>query len=216
MARIFVGVISVVGWFALVLQFVIVLTSQANELLSVPERIIRYFSFFTILTNMIVAVTTSSIAFFPASRPCRLLAKPTSQAAVATYITIVGLVYSLFLRSVWDPVGWQAVADHLLHDFVPLAYVVYWIAFAPKSDIGWIDALKWLAYPLVYVSYSLTRGAIVDWYPYWFVDVTQLGYRTALTNTGLVLLAFLIVGVFFVIFAKLFSRASIRPPTTVA
>lgn len=216
MARIFVGVISVVGWFALVLQFVIVLTSQANELLSVPERIIRYFSFFTILTNMIVAVTTSSIAFFPASRPCRFLAKPTSQASVATYITIVGLVYSLFLRSVWDPVGWQAVADHLLHDAIPLAYVIYWIAFAPKSGIGWSDAFKWLAYPIAYVSYSLTRGAIVDWYPYWFVDVTQLGYRTALTNTGLVLLAFLIVGVFFVIFAKLFSRASIKPPTTVA
>ncbi|MGD9629452.1 MAG: Pr6Pr family membrane protein [Pyrinomonadaceae bacterium] len=210
MARIFAGVIAIVGWFALVLQFVIVLTSPANQPLSVPERIIRYFSFFTILTNLIVAFTTAAIAFFPGSRVGSLLSKPTSQAAVGTYISIVGLVYSLFLRAVWDPQGWQAVADHLLHDAVPLAFVVYWIAFAPKAGIGWGDALKWLAYPLAYVAYSLTRGALVDWYPYWFVDVTQLGYSTALTNAGLVLIAFLIVGFAFVTFAKLMTPSPDR------
>jgi hypothetical protein len=97
-----------------------------------------------------------------------------------------------------------------LHDAVPLAYVTNWIAFAPKSGIGWADPFKWLTYPLVYIAYSLLRGAIVGWYPYWFVDVTQLGYPTALTNTAFVLFAFLIVGSIVVAIARLFVKAGTK------
>ena len=51
MARIFAGAIAVVCWFGLVLQFVLLLTSEVNQALSVAERIIRFFSFFTVLTK---------------------------------------------------------------------------------------------------------------------------------------------------------------------
>lgn len=212
MSRLFAGAIAVVGWFALVLQFVLVLTVPENQSLSVAERIVRFFSFFTILTNLIVAVTTSAIAFAPRSRLGTLASRPAVNAAVAVYISVVGIVYSLFLRSVWDPVGWQAVADHILHDATPLAYVIYWLIFAPKASITWTDPFKWLAYPLIYIAYSLTRGAVVGWYPYWFVDVTQLGYPTALTNTGFVLIAFLILGFAFASVAKLLVRRTHHEP----
>lgn len=130
------------------------------------------------------------------------------QTAVASYISIVGIVYSLFLRNVWDPQGWQAIADLLLHDAIPLAFVIYWFAFAPKSDIPWLDPIKWLAYPVVYIAYSLVRGAFVLWYPYWFVDVTQLGYPASLTNTGFVILAFVIIGFIYAGIAKAMSRTA--------
>jgi hypothetical protein len=216
MGRKFAGLIAIVGWIALALQFYLILTVPENQSMPVVERIIRYFSFFTILTNLIVALTTSAIAFHPASRLGNFAARSTTQAAVAVYIAIVGIVYSLFLRAVWDPVGSQAVADHLLHDAVPLAYVVYWIAFAPKTGISFTSPFIWLVYPIAYVAYSLARGAASGWYPYWFVDVTQLGYPTALTNTAFVLLAFLIVGFIFVGLAKLFSRRAIQSPEPVA
>lgn len=208
MGRKFTAVIAVVVWFALVLQFIIVLTSEVNRSLTIAERIIRYFSFFTILTNLIVAIATSSIAFFPTSKLGRFFAKPSTPTAVAVYISIVGLVYSLFLRTVWDPQGWQAVADHLLHDAVPLAFVIYWFALAPKTGITWIDPLKWLIYPLSYMAYSLIRGAVVSWYPYWFVDVTMLGYPTTLTNASMVVIAFALVGFIYTGIAKLLSRTA--------
>jgi hypothetical protein len=203
MKRKVAGAIAVVCWLGLVLQFVIVLTSEINQSLPVAERIIRYFSFFTILSNLIVAITTTAIAVFPDNK---FFSKPTVQAAVATYISIVGIVYSLFLRSVWNPQGWQAIADHTLHDVVPLAFVIYWIIAAPKSGISWLDPLKWLVYPAAYIIYSLSRGAFVDWYPYWFVDVTQLGYSVALTNTVLVLIAFVLIGLVYVGIARVLDR----------
>jgi hypothetical protein len=202
MGRILAGAIAVIGWFGLILQFVIVLTSEVNQSLAVSERIIRYFSFFTILTNLIVAITTSAIAFYPGNR---FFSKASVQAAVATYISIVGVVYSLYLREVWDPQGWQALVDHTLHDVVPLLFVIYWLIAAPKLGITWLDPFRWLIYPLVYIAYSLTRGAVADWYPYWFVDVTKLGYSTALTNTVFVLVAFVVVGVVFVVLARVLA-----------
>ena len=211
MGRIVAGIIAIVGWFALALQFYLILTVPENQSLAIAERIVRFFSFFTILTNLIVALTTSAIAFIPASRLGRFAVRSTTQAAVGVYIAIVGVVYSLFLRAVWDPVGWQAVVDHLLHDAVPLAFIIYWILYAPKTGISWMTPVYWLAYPIAYVVYSLTRGAITGWYPYWFVDVTQLGYPTALTNTAVVLLAFLVTGFLFVTLARQFSRGTPEP-----
>ena len=201
MGRAFAGLVALLAWTALILQFVLMVIGPEFYVVGAGESVARYFSFFTVLTNIIVAVTTSAIAFSSAS----FFSKPTVQAAVATYITIVGLVYSLFLRAVWDPVGLNAVADHLLHDAVPLGYVLYWLIFAPKAGIAWTSPFKWLAYPVAYVAYSLARGAAVDWYPYWFVDVTTMGYPQALTNTAFVLAAFLVVGVAFTAIARILS-----------
>lgn len=213
MGRIIAGVIAVVGLFSLMLQFVLAMTNPIEPEPGLAERFIRFFSYFTVLTNIIVALTTTAMAFFPASKSGRFAARPTVQAAVAVYISIVGLVYSLFLRSVWDPQGWQSVADHALHDVVPLAYVIYWIVFATKHGLTWFEPLKWLTYPLFYCVYSLARGAIAMWYPYWFVDVTKLGYATALTNTAFVLIAFMIVGFIYFGVAKLLSPTAISSST---
>lgn len=188
------GIIAVIGWASLVLQFVLHMTNPVVPEPTLLERFVRFFSYFTITTNILVAATLTAIAFVPETRLGRFVSKSSTQAAVASYITIVGLVYSLFLRNVWAPVGWNAVADHALHDVMPVLYVLFWLIFAPKSGIGWSDLGKWLIYPIIYIIYSLVRGAFAAWYPYWFVDVTQLGYPAALTNTGFVLIGFAVFG----------------------
>jgi len=211
MGRKVAGVIAVIGWASLILQFVLHMTNAVVPEPTMLERFVRFFSYFTITTNIIVAATLTAFAFLPETRFGRFASKPSTQAAVASYITIVGVVYSLFLRGVWTPVGWQAVADHALHDVMPLLAVAHWFVFSPKAGIVLSDVGKWLIYPIVYVVYSLVRGAFVDWYPYWFVDVTQFGYPKSLTNTGFVLIAFAVVGFIYFALAKLFSRNAAAP-----
>jgi hypothetical protein len=210
MGRILAGLIAIVGWFALVLQFVLMVTNPDNQSIPLVERIVRYFSFFTIHMNIFVSLVASAVAFFPRNK---FLTHPSIQAAVVTFLSIGGVVYSLFLRSVWDPQGWQAVADHALHDATPLLFVIYWLGFAPKSGLTWADPVKWLAYPLVYVVYSIVRGAFVNWYPYHFADVTQLGYPTALLNAAFVLLAFFVAGLLYILIAKLMTRSDTAAST---
>lgn len=206
MARIIAGIIAIVGWLSLILQFVLHLNTHVIPEPSFGERLIRFFSYFTVSTNIIVAFTLTAVAFFPATKVGEFFSRLSNQAAVASYISIVGIVYSLFLRSVWAPERWNAVADHALHDVMPILYVVYRLIFAPKNGITRSAPLKWLAYPVIYFAYSLIRGAFVDWYPYWFADVTKLGYPKALTNAGLVLIGFLVVGFVFLGLSKLLSR----------
>jgi len=51
-----------------------------------------------------------------------------------------------------------------------------------------------LLIPLIYVAYSLARGAIIHAYPYHFADPTLLGYPRALGNTALMLIGFWLLG----------------------
>jgi hypothetical protein len=105
MGRILVTLIAVVGWLSLALQFILQMTNPVAPEPGVAERFVRFFSYFTVSTNIIVAITATAIGFFPLTKFGKFFSRPTVQAAVASYISIVGIVYSLFLRTVWDPQG---------------------------------------------------------------------------------------------------------------
>jgi hypothetical protein len=206
-ARVYAGVSAVLLWIVLAIQFYLQLVNAAADV-STAERIVRFFSYFTTLTNMLAAIVWTAVALFQRNPIGRFLSRSTILSAVAVYISIVGLIYSLFLRGVWDPQGWQKFADHSLHDASPILFISFWLIFVPKSELKWIDPVKWLVYPVAYVFYYLVRGAIVNWYPYWFADAGQLGYPVALRNSGLVLIAFIIVGLIFVGLARLMTRGT--------
>ena len=59
------------------------------------------------------------------------------------------------------------------------------------------DGLTWLVVPLAYLVYSLVRGAVVDWYPYPFMDPGEHGYAgVAVTSVVIaVVLAVIATGV---------------------
>ena len=105
-------IISLFGWFALIGQFYLIII---NRVTSVPETIIRYFSFFTILTNLIVAICCSALLSKSNSGMKNFFFRQNTLTAIAVYITIVGLVYNFILRFLWKPQGLQWVVDELLH-----------------------------------------------------------------------------------------------------
>ncbi len=134
--------------------------------------------------------------------------RPSVQAGTAVYIAIVGIVYQLLLRQLWNPQGAQWVADVLLHSMIPVGYVLYWLLFAPRSELRWKDAVAWLVYPGVYLVYILARGAVSGLYPYPFVDVNVLGYAGVLARAGIFLLVFLGMGLLVVAVGRWTRRRS--------
>ncbi len=190
--RIYAAVGALLGWFALALQLYLMLVqSTAAERLG---TLITYFSFFTILTNILTASVFTAVAFQAKGGWGKWLCRPSVQAATAVYIAIVGMVYQLLLRQLWNPQGAQWVADVLLHSVAPVGYVVYWLLFAPRASLSWKDSVTWLIYPGVYLVYVLARGAVSGIYPYPFVDVNVLGYGGVVARAGLLLLVFLGMG----------------------
>jgi len=208
MKRIFAAFIALLTWVGLAIQFAWAIDNPAVQDISVAERIIRYFSFFTVVGNGIIAVITTSTVAAPNSSFSRRVQNGSVLTAAAVYITIVAVVYSLFLRSVVNAQGWHLISDHIVHDVVPAVFVLYWVVFSPKKDVAWLDPVKWLVVPILYIAYSLIHGAFDNWYPYWFADVTKLGYPTALRNALFVLVGFLIFGFIYAGIAKVLGRTA--------
>ncbi len=187
-------ILAAISWFAVFLQFRIMINSGEVTGLSKPMLAANFFSYFTILSNLLVAISLSYQLNFPRSKPGQFFNSTSVSTAIAVYIFIVGLVYNLVLRKIWSPTGWQLVADNLLHVAVPLLYVLYWYFFAQREPLGWKSLLSWLIFPALYLSYTLIRGAVINWYPYPFVDAGNLGYVKVALNSLAVLATILITG----------------------
>ncbi|HUZ57775.1 MAG TPA: Pr6Pr family membrane protein [Hanamia sp.] len=192
-------VIIIFGWFALIAQFYLIIL---NRVASVAETIIRYFSFFTILTNLLVALCFTFLLSKSKWKLGIFFSKPTTQTAVTVYILIVGIVYNLILRFLWQPKGLQLIVDELLHTVIPVLCVFFWWRNVNPKILNWKDAFPWLIYPLVYIFLILILGAISGFYPYPFIDVNTIGYARVLINSGILAICFLGVSFLFIAIGK--------------
>lgn len=200
------GVVALVAWSGMLLQFYVSAGLMRGNGHGWPLIVARYFSYFTVLTNALVAVTTTVPLVAPASAAGRFFSRASVRAAVASYIALVGIAYSLLLRHVWNPQGLALVSDRIQHDLVPILYVLLWVVFDPKSALRWTDVVRWMIYPAVYVAFALVQGAMSGFYPYYFIDVTKLGLLGALGGVARLFLAFLVTALVVLGASRLVSR----------
>ena len=74
--------------------------------------------------------------------------------------------------------------------------VADWLLAPPNARIDPRRALWWVAYPAAWVVYVMVRGAIVENYPYPFLDPANGGYGSVAIYSVAIL-----VGMLFVIWA---------------
>lgn len=195
-------IIAILGWFAIIAQLALMIN---NRQVPVGETLFRFFGFFTIDTNTIVAICFTAISL----NKGRFFSRRSNVTAIAVYISVVGIVYNVILRSLWAPTGLQKIIDELLHSVIPVLVILFWLLFVSTEQVKWKNAFTWLLYPIVYMIYALIHGAITDWYPYPFVDVTKLGYTEALINAGGVLLFIFTLSLALIGIGKLIKRPEV-------
>jgi hypothetical protein len=191
--------IAVIAWFAVLAQYYLMIENRVS---SMTETTIRFFSFFTILTNSLVAVYFTATVLDIKKGVLALKDKPGTLTAVTVYITVVGLVYQIVLRHIWEPTGLQMVVDELLHSFIPVMVVLYWYLHEHKSSIHYGQIATWLWYPLAYLVFVLVRGSVSNFYPYPFIHVGELGLSKVLTNSVLLTVFFAVLSAAFVTMGK--------------
>jgi hypothetical protein len=202
------GLVALAAWLGLGIQFYVTQTHPNLQDISAVERGVRYFEYFTILTNLIVAVSLTVALVAPSTSIGRFCSRPSLKTAVAVYIALVGIVYNIILQGVNEFAGAAMIADSLTHDVVPVLYTIYWLVFVRKGKLNWRMPLAWTIYPLVYLPYVLIRGSSTGRYPYPFLDVGDLGYGTVLINAVVLTIVFLLLGELFVGADKIIARLS--------
>jgi hypothetical protein len=83
--------------------------------------------------------------------------------------------------------------DFLVHKLFPVLAVIDWIVDPPETDLRMTDIALWLIAPLVWVAFTLIRGALDNWYPYPFLDPDPAGYRSVAYHVILIFAGFLVI-----------------------
>jgi hypothetical protein len=177
------ALVAIVCWAGLAVQFSATFGNQHN----VAATLWVLARFFTVITNLLLAVTMTSVATGRRVSPFIL-------GGMTLAILLVGVVYATLLAGLHALTGPALVADILLHRVSPVAMTLWWLFFAPRARLGWRAPLWWCLYPLAYFAYALGRGQIDHRYPYPFMDVGNLGWLQVALNAGGIALAFVITG----------------------
>ena len=178
----------ILGWFAVIAQFILMLKNRETN---IPETVLRFFSFFTILTNILVALFFTAKSFNLYN--LKIFYKKGSLIAITTFILVVGLVYQIILRSIWTPKGFQMIINELLHSVIPALVLIYFLTFSVKEKLKFKDLRIWLIYPLFYLIFVFIRGKISHFFPYSFLDFIQIGIGKTIINCIAILLLILVL-----------------------
>jgi hypothetical protein len=153
-------------------------------------RPLRFFAFFTILSNLFGAVLWLWLAVRwrrTRTRTDDLLRGASTLYLVVTFIVVVVLLSGAEL-SLSNP-----TVDFIVHKAFPVLVVVDWLIDPPETDLRMQDVALWLIFPLIWVILTLVRGALDGWYPYPFLDPDNGGYRTVAYHVAAIFAGFLIL-----------------------
>ena len=195
MHRLGATLVAAAAWAGLAVQFAANLQNGQAAL----EAVWTLLRFFTIITNLLVALTMTRVALGR-----RVSAFVLGGLTIAIFF--VAAVYVTILRGLVLIAGVAGVANTLLHYVVPVAMGCYWLAFAPKIGLSWRDPLRWCIYPAAYLAYVVVRGSIDGRYPYPFIDVSALGYGHVAKNSVALFLAYLVAGLVLVALGLMLSQ----------
>jgi hypothetical protein len=136
-----------------------------NDLL----RVVNFFSFFTIQSNVLAVATLIGLEVSAGTAPGAVARW--MRGGVTLFMTMTGLIYAVLLAPVAADVSTQLDwVNAVLHVIAPLVLVGDWIIEPDRPAPDPVRALWWLAFPVAWLTYTFVRGAIVDWYPYPFMD----------------------------------------------
>jgi hypothetical protein len=153
-------------------------------------RPLRFFAFFTILSNLFGAILWLYLA--ATWRRTRTRRDDLLRGAATLYLVVTFVVVVLLLGGAELSLSDQIV-DFVVHKLFPVLVVIDWLVDPPETDLRMQDVALWLIFPLVWVILTLIRGAADNWYPYPFLDPANGGYRSVAYHVVVIFAGFLVI-----------------------
>jgi len=149
---------------------------------TVLERLLDWSTYFTILSNVTVAVVVTMLlirpSFFTRSdstgRAWRAL-----RVDSVMMIVVTAIVFNLLLAT-GGKTGWDAVSNSMVHIINPTVTALVWLLAGPRGLIRWSTIWAALILPILWAAYALIRGTVIGAYPYPFLDVATKGWASVL------------------------------------
>ncbi|RJK98404.1 hypothetical protein D5H78_03415 [Vallicoccus soli] len=188
-ARAWSAAVALVAGGTFLVRLVLVVARDADEPL--PTRLLRFVSYFTVQSNLLVAVALGGLALGWSMRS-RLAEVVRLDALLG--IAVTGLVFQTVLADDEVLTGIDVWTDAGFHAVSPAGAVLGWLLLGPRRR-WWPGALALaMVWAFGWLGWTMLHGALTGWYPYPFLDVGELGYARALLHCGYVVALGLVVG----------------------
>lgn len=150
----------------------------ANNLFRPSE----YFAYFTIQSSLIAAVVLAVTAIrelkgLDDTKPLNL-----ARLSVSTYAIVVAVVYNALLRGTpvlpGDPdygYNWPVAPNEILHVWAPIFIVLDLALTSMKTSLKFKQIFWVLLFPLAWLTFTIIRGLITNWWAYWFLNPNEDG-----------------------------------------
>lgn len=155
--------------------------------------LLSYFSYFTIESNLLVAIWWAAAFINKEDKLTLWLLQPKVKGAFTAYITATLLGFAVLLSPTYAPGGVDLFLSNVTHYVVPLAFILDWFLFEQKGVYQWRYALDWLVYPVSYFIYALIHGTFTGDYLYPFFDPITLGWDGMAIQVMFILAFFIIL-----------------------
>ena len=179
-------------------------------------RPFEYFAYFSIVGAVFAGallLVTGVRAFKQLDEGKRL---EIARLSLTVAMIVVGVVYHALLSDVANDVrdgdyAWPVFPNEFIHTYGPILIVLDYLISQKAFNIR-LRAALWVAvFPLIWLIFSVIRGFITNWWPYWFINpngeagvIGMLSYIAAITAFFLIL-GFLMLGL-----KKLLKKALVR------
>ncbi|MDO8336867.1 MAG: Pr6Pr family membrane protein [Microcella sp.] len=168
-----VGVLALVARFQYGLGFSVFIASN-------------FFGYLTVQSNIAaiaLGIVSGAIALRRSRDPVWM---PVARVAILSWMLVAGLVFAL-LASQAATRGYRLdvpFSDQLLHFVLPAWLLIDWLLSPGERRTDPRVLLIVVGYPLGWGLVTLVRGAIVGWYPYFFLDPDQVSGTVELLAYG--------------------------------
>jgi hypothetical protein len=166
----------------------------------------EYFAYFSIVTaivagSFLLATGVGLIRNKEGSKKTEI-----ARLSLTVAMIVVGVVYHALLADAAGDVRdgdyvWPVLPNEVIHTYGPILIVIDYLLSHKAFRIK-LRAALWVAvFPLTWLVFSVIRGLVTNWWPYWFINPNEEGgvpgmltYIAAITAFFLIL-GFLVLGV---------------------
>lgn len=179
-------------------------------------RPFEYFAYFSIIT----AIFAGALLLVVGVRALRNLEEgkrlEIAKLSLTVAMVVVGVVYHALLSGVANDVRdgdyvWPVFPNEFIHTYAPILIVLEYLVSQKTFNIR-LRAALWVAvFPLVWLMFSVIRGSITNWWPYWFINPNgEAGLIGMLSYIGAITAFFLTLGFIVLGVKKLLRKALVR------
>ncbi|MGX5358213.1 Pr6Pr family membrane protein [Kocuria sp. KH4] len=139
------------------------------------------FSYFTVHSTILLILVLGLVVVYYTLYDKEPVWLTALRALATTYMVVSGVVFTIMLANanLFGYLFLVPASSKVLHFVLPV-YAVTDFLFGPgRHRLAVSTAWASMVYPVLWAAYTLVRGRLVGWYPYFFLDPHQVGGYTA-------------------------------------